>query len=89
MRVVVTVIGKDKVGIVAAVATACAKEQMNIVDINQNITAGFFNMVLIADLEQSSISLKEAQRNFGELGKELGLEIRVQSEEIFAAMHHV
>lgn len=89
MRVVVTVLGKDKVGIVAAVATACAKEQMNIVDINQNITAGFFNMVLIADLEQSSISLKEAQRNFGELGKELGLEIRVQSEEIFAAMHHV
>lgn len=89
MRVVVTVLGKDKVGIVAAVATACAKERMNIVDINQNITGGYFNMVLIADMEQSAKSLQAAQREFGELGQTLGVEIRVQSEEIFAAMHHV
>ena len=89
MRVVITVVGRDKVGIVAKVATTCAKENINIVDINQNIMEGFFNMVLIADMPSEGISIKKAQETFQELGNELGLEIRLQSEEIFSAMHRV
>lgn len=90
MRIVVTVVGRDKKGIVAAVTTACADADMNIVDINQNILSGYFNMVLIADMDEGSEkSLQQVQKEFAELGKKLGLEIRVQSEYIFAAMHHV
>ena len=89
MRIVVTVIGRDKKGIVAAVAKACADSDMNIVDINQNIVSGYFNMVLVADMEPGGKPLQEVQREFGELGRTLGLEIRAQSEDIFAAMHHV
>lgn len=89
MRVVITVIGRDKVGIVAKVATTCAEEKFNIVDINQNIMEGFFNMVLIADMADEGIPLKAAQEKFAKLGEELGLEIRLQSEDIFKAMHRV
>lgn len=89
MRVVITVIGRDKVGIVAKVATTCAEEKFNIVDINQNIMEGFFNMVLIADMADEGILLKAAQDKFAKLGEELGLEIRLQSEDIFKAMHRV
>ncbi len=89
MRVVATVVGKDKKGIVAAVAKACADADMNIVDINQNILSGYFNMVLIADMEGEDKQLQQVQADFEELGKQLGLEIRVQSEYIFAAMHHI
>lgn len=89
MRVVATVVGRDKKGIVAAVAKACADADMNIVDINQNILSGYFNMVLIADMEGEDKQLQQVQADFEELGKQLGLEIRVQSEYIFAAMHHI
>ena len=89
MRVVATVVGKDKKGIVAAVAKACADADMNIVDINQNILSGYFNMVLIADMEGEDKQLQQVQADFEELGRRLGLEIRVQSEYIFAAMHHI
>ena len=90
MRIVVTVVGKDKKGIVAAVAKACADADMNIVDINQNILSGYFNMVLIADMEDKGDKhLQQVQEEFDSLGRSLGLEIRVQSEYIFAAMHRV
>ncbi|MCQ2363779.1 MAG: ACT domain-containing protein [Acidaminococcaceae bacterium] len=89
MRIVITVLGRDKVGIVARVATTCAEEKINIVDINQNIMEGFFNMVLLADMSDDGISFKAAQEKFTKLGDEMGLEIRLQSEEIFKAMHRV
>ncbi len=89
MRIVITVLGRDKVGIVAKVATTCAEEKINIVDINQNIMEGFFNMVLLADMTDDGISFKAAQEKFARLGGEMGLEIRLQSEEIFKAMHRV
>ncbi len=89
MRIVITVLGRDKVGIVARVATTCAEEKINIVDINQNIMEGFFNMVLLADMSDDGISFKAAQEKFARLGEEMGLEIRLQSEEIFKEMHRV
>jgi ACT domain-containing protein len=89
MRVVLTVIGKDKVGIIAGVSNTLAECNINIININQNIMQGFFNMVLIGDMSEASVSLQEAKEKVHALGEKLGVEIRMQSEEIFTAMHRV
>ncbi len=89
MRVVLTIVGKDKVGITAKVSNALADMNINIININQNIMQGFFNMVLIADMEEANVTLAVARTNMAELGKEIGVEIRLQSEEIFTAMHRI
>lgn len=89
MQVVLTIVGRDKVGITARVATALANMNINIININQNIMQGFFNMVLIADMSASKVSLGEARNRMSALGEEIGVEIRLQSEKIFAAMHRI
>ena len=89
MQVVLTIVGKDKVGITAKVTNALAEMNINIININQNIMQGFFNMVLIADMEVSNVTLADARQRMVQLGEEIGVEIRLQSEEIFAAMHRI
>ncbi|MBO5168900.1 MAG: ACT domain-containing protein [Phascolarctobacterium sp.] len=89
MRVVLTVIGQDKVGIIAGVSNALAECNINIININQNIMQGFFNMVLIGDMSEATVSLQEAKEKVHALGEKIGVEIRMQSEEIFTAMHRV
>ena len=89
MRVVLTVIGQDKVGIIAGVSNALAECNINIININQNIMQGFFNMVLIGDMSEATVSLQEAKEKVHALGEKIGVEIRIQSEEIFTAMHRV
>lgn len=89
MQVVLTIVGKDKVGIIAKVSTTLAECNMNIININQNIMQDFFNMVLIADMSKADVTLKEAKDKFTALGEEIGVEIRLQSEEIFTAMHRI
>nr|WP_320146110.1 ACT domain-containing protein [uncultured Anaeromusa sp.] len=89
MKVVITIIGKDRVGIVAMASNVLAENQVNILDINQNIVDGFFNMVMIAETGESKVSLKELQAIFTAKGKELGLEIKVQHEDIFQSMHRI
>lgn len=89
MRVVLTIVGKDKVGIIAKVSNTLAECNINIININQNIMQGFFNMVLIADMDGASVTLQQAKNKFKALGEEIGVEIRLQSEEIFTAMHRI
>ncbi len=89
MKVVITIIGQDRVGIVAMVSTTLAANNVNILDINQNIVNGFFNMVMIADMSGATISLKELQQLLREKGQAMGLEIKVQHEDIFKAMHRI
>ena len=89
MQVVLTIVGKDKVGIIAKVSATLADCNMNIININQNIMQDFFNMVLIADMSKANVTLKEAKDKFTALGEEIGVEIRLQSEEIFTAMHRI
>ena len=89
MQVVLTIVGKDKVGITAKVTNALANMNINIININQNIMQGFVNMVLIADMEGASVTLAEAREVMVKLGDEIGVEIRLESEEIFAAMHRI
>ena len=83
MRVVLTIVGKDKVGITAK------EMNINIININQNIMQGFFNMVLIADMSEANVPIAEAGDKMAALGEEIGVEIRLQSEEIFSAMHRI
>ena len=89
MQVVLTIVGKDKVGITAKVTNALADMNINIININQNIMQGFFNMVLIADMEGANVTWAAAREVMVKLGEEIGVEIRLQSEEIFTAMHRI
>lgn len=89
MRVVLTIVGKDKVGITAKVSNALAEMNINIININQNIMQGFFNMVLIADMAEANVPIADARDKMAALGVEIGVEIRLQSEEIFSAMHRI
>lgn len=89
MKVVITIIGQDRVGIVAKVSTLLASSAVNILDINQNIVHGYFNMVMVADMEKASIDLKGLQAALKATGEDLGLEIKAQHEDIFKLMHRV
>ncbi len=89
MRIVLTIVGKDRVGIIAKVSNLLAEHGVNILNINQNILEGFFNMVLIADMSSADVSLKDLQEMAVQIGKEIGVEIKVQHEDIFTAMHRI
>ena len=89
MRIVLTIVGKDKVGITAGVSRVLAENNVNILNINQNIMDGFFNMVMIAEMNESKIKLAELQKILGDKGKEINLEIKAQHQDIFNVMHSI
>ena len=89
MNAIVTVLGQDKVGIIAAVCNRLANYNVNILDISQTILQGAFTMVMAVDVSKSTASFGELGKGLGELGAEMGLSIRIQREEIFDAMHSI
>lgn len=89
MRAIVTVIGKDKPGITAKVSTILAEKNVNIEDISQTIVQGNFTMIMLCDLEKASVSILELKKILEEEGKEIGVSIHVQHEDIFNAMHKI
>ncbi|MDD5585591.1 MAG: ACT domain-containing protein [Alphaproteobacteria bacterium] len=89
MKIVVTILGADRIGIVATVTAVLAENKVNILDINQNIVNGIFNMIVIADMEACPISLKDLQKLLKEKGETMGQDIRVQHEDIFKIMHRI
>ena len=89
MKAIVTVIGKDKPGIIAKVSTALAEKSVNIEDISQTIMQGSFTMLMLCDLSGSSMQIKELSNLLGELGQEIGVSIHVQNQDIFNAMHKI
>ncbi|MBR1968329.1 MAG: ACT domain-containing protein [Clostridia bacterium] len=89
MRAIVTVIGKDKAGIIAKVSTALAENSVNIEDISQTIVQGNFTMLMLCDLSGAKLTLKELKNNLLELGEKIGVSIHVQHEDIFNAMHKI
>lgn len=89
MKVVITIVGEDRVGIIAMVSKLLADSNTNILNINQNILDGYFNMVMIADMTNSSMALKDLQQLLRGRGEEIGLDIKVQHEDIFRLMHRV
>ena len=89
MNAIVSVIGRDKVGICAAVCTKMADYRINILDISQTIVQGNFTMVMAVDLEQASAPFGEISDGLAGLGEEMGLSVRIQRQEIFDAMHTI
>lgn len=88
-KTIITVVGKDSVGIIAKVCTYLSENGINILDISQTIVDGFFNMMMVANTDMSSKKLTEISQELEELGKEIHCIIRVQREEIFDMMHRV
>ncbi len=89
MRSIVTVIGKDRVGIIAEVCNMLAAQNVNILDISQTVMQEFFTMAMLIDLEKSRLPIAELSDQLAALGKEMGLVVRTQREDIFTLMHRV
>lgn len=88
-RVVITVLGQDRVGIVAGVSTALAEMRVNIIDISQTIMGELFTMIMLVEMTGAEASLEELKHRLEQVGNVLGLQILAQHEEIFRFMHRV
>lgn len=89
MRAIVTVNGYDRVGIIAEVCTLLSHNNVNILDINQTILQEFFTMTMLVDVSKSRIPFAELKEALAAKGGDMGLKIRIQSEDIFEAMHRI
>jgi len=89
MKGIITVIGKDKVGIIAKVCVFLSGGGVNILDISQTIVQGYFNMMMIVDFERSTLKFEDAAENLEALGEEIGVKIQLQHEDIFNSMHRI
>ena len=89
MKAIVTVVGKDRVGIIANVCTALANYNVNVLDINQTVMQGYFTMMMATDVSQCIIPLADLVTEMAKIGENMGLSIRVQREDIFQAMHRI
>ncbi len=88
-RTIITVVGMDAVGIIAKICTYLSNNHINVMDISQTIVDGLFNMMMIVDMTKSEMSFEQCQKELGQIGEEIGVEIRAQKEEIFRMMHRV
>lgn len=88
-KIIITVLGKDTVGIIAKVCTYLADHHMNIEDISQTIVQGYFNMMMIVDISKADATLAQMSEALEAIGQDLGVKIRCQSEDIFTSMHRI
>lgn len=89
MRAIITVIGMDKIGIIARVSNVLAESGVNILDISQTILEEYFTMMMLVELDQVEISLDELKERLNSAGEELGVSIKLQHEDIFRSMHRI
>ncbi len=89
MRAVITVVGKDTVGIIAKVSDICAKNNVNILDISQSIVNDFFCMIMVVDISATSVKFTELVDILTKVGKDEGLSIHAMHEDIFNSMHRI
>jgi ACT domain-containing protein len=89
MKAIVTVIGKDRVGIIAKVSGILAENMVNIMDISQTILQDYFAMIMLVDLTGMKLSFSDLSKKLAEKGKTAGVQIRIQREEVFKAMHQI
>ena len=88
-KVIITVVGKDTVGIIGKVCTYLAENHVNILDISQTIVQGFFNMMMIVDMEKATASFESVAAGLDQIGEEIGVDVKCQREEIFEKMHRI
>ena len=89
MNAIITVVGSDKVGIIANVSSYLAEHKVNIADITQTILSGNFVMMMMVSFENADISIDELRNNLSKKSVEMGVEINVMNEKVFSAMHRV
>ena len=89
MKAIVTVIGKDQVGIIAAICVKLAEYNVNVLDISQTVMQGNFTMMMVVDVSNCTIPLAQLCDNMEQAGREKNLSVRVQREDIFEAMHRI
>ncbi len=88
-KAIITVVGKDTVGIIAKVCTYLSDHQVNVLDISQTIVQGFFNMMMVVDMKQALKPFAECAADLETLGEQIGVSIKCQREEIFNKMHRL
>lgn len=88
-KTIITVVGKDTVGIIAKVCSYLADTNINILDISQTIVQEYFNMMMIVDMAKMTKTFEEVANELSEIGKELGVQIKCQREDIFDKMHRI
>ncbi|MEK0306983.1 ACT domain-containing protein [Bifidobacterium favimelis] len=88
-KAIITVVGRDRVGIIAAVTTYLSDHKVNVLDISQTIIDGFFNMMMIVDCSDPDIPFDDLSVGLKTLGQGIGVRIRAQREEIFTSMHRI
>jgi ACT domain-containing protein len=88
-KTIITVVGKDTVGIIARVCTYLADNGINVLDISQTIVSGYFNMMMIADMGEAKKPFSQISDEMDRLGEEIGVSIKCQREEIFEKMHRI
>lgn len=89
MRAIISVVGKDRPGIMAMVSTECSKSNVNIVDISQTVLQDMFTMIMVTEIEKNGDEFKEFVNHMETEGKKVGLSIHVMHEDIFNAMHKI
>ena len=88
-RTIITVIGKDRVGIIAKICAYLAENDINVLDINQSIVQGFFNMIMIVDAQNAKKDFAVLNEEIEKISEELGVKIKMQHEDIFNVMHRI
>ena len=88
-RTIITVIGKDRVGIIARICTYLAENDINVLDINQSIVQGFFNMIMIVNAQNAKKDFAVLNGEIEKISEELGVKIKMQHEDIFNVMHRI
>ena len=89
MKAVITVTGKDTVGIIADVAGVCAKHNANILDITQSVLSEYFAMIMLVEIDKLNVGFADFSEELAKLGRSKGLDIHAMHEDIFNTMHHV
>ena len=89
MKAVITVVGKDTVGVVARVGGVCGNLNINIEDITQSIMQEMFCMIMLVDLSRCNVSHEQVREALADLGKEMGMQVTITRLEVFEAMHHI
>ena len=88
-KVIITVVGKDTVGIIARICTYLAENGVNVLDITQTIVQGFFNMMMIVEIEKATKNFGDIQKDLESLGNEIGVQVKAQKQAIFDEMHRI
>ncbi len=89
MNAIVTVVGKDRVGIIAGVSSAMAELNINILDISQTIMDNYFTMIMMVDIAESSADISETRKKLDQTGEEFNVTINLQHKDVYEAMHRI